>query len=132
MRGDVRVRRPLALAIAAGLGLVIAAIDMAAPFGDDSSQFTVFLWLVSSGLLGFAMPHRPWRWAVLIGPMLPLASFVRRVAGFPPPDDRNGYSTYLILVPVSLAVCLLGTYVGALARRLVMPPASTPDAVANH
>jgi len=120
------------MAIAAGLGLVIAAIDMAAPFGDDSSQFTVFLWLVSSGLLGFAMPQRPWRWAALIGPMLPLAYLVRRVAGFLPHDDRNGYSTYLILVPVSLAACLLGTYVGAAARRVVMPPSSTPEAVENH
>jgi len=132
MRGDARVFKLLALAIAAGLGLVIAAVDMAAPFGDDSSQFTVFLWLVSSGLLGFAMPQRPWRWAALIGPMLPLTYLIRRVAGFLAPDDRNGYSTYLILVPVSLAVCLLGAYVGAAARRVVMPPSSTPEAVGNH
>ena len=43
-----------------------------APFGDDTGQFTVFLWLVSSGLLGFVMPRRPWLWAVSIGPWLPL------------------------------------------------------------
>jgi hypothetical protein len=132
MKSGARVLGLVAMAIAVGLGLVIAAIDLAAPFGDDSSQFTVFLWLVSSGLLGFGMPQRPWRWAVLIGPTLPLAYLVLRVAGLLPRDDRNGYSTYLILVPISLAVCLLGTYVGAAARRLVMPPSSTPEAVRNH
>jgi len=131
MEGNARVLRPVAQAIAAGLGLVIAAIDVAAPFGDDSSQFTVFLWVVSSGLFGFAMPQRPWRWAVLIGPILPLTYLVLRVAGLLPRDDRNGYLTYLILVPVSLAVCLVGSYVGAAARRLVMPPSSTPEALGN-
>ncbi|MFI5460474.1 MAG: hypothetical protein ACHRXM_34085 [Isosphaerales bacterium] len=131
MEGNARVLRPVAQAIAAGLGLVIAAIDVAAPFGDDSSQFTVFLWLVSSGLFGFAMPQRPWRWAVLIGPMLPLTYLILRVAGRLPRDDRNGYLTYLILIPVSLAACLLGCYVGAAARRLVMPPSSAPETIGN-
>jgi hypothetical protein len=110
------------LLVAAGLGLVIAAIDLATPFGDDTGQFTVFLWLLTSGLLGFAMPRRPWRFAAIVGPALPLAYLVMRLTEHLPRDDRNGYSTYLILIPVSLAVCLVGTYAGAAARRFVMPP----------
>src|SRR5262249_53448584 len=58
----------VAMAIALFAGLAIAAIDYAEPFGDDSGQFTVFLWLLASGLLGFAVPAGPWRWAALIGP----------------------------------------------------------------
>jgi hypothetical protein len=123
---------PVALVIAVGLGLLIAAIDIATPFGDDSSQFTVFLWLVSTGILGFAMPERPWRWSLLVGPSLPLTYIGLRIAGLLPRDDRNGYVTYLILVPVSLAVCLLGSYAGSVARRFVMPPSPAPETVANH
>jgi hypothetical protein len=121
MNVSARVLGPFALLVAAVLGLVIAAIDLAAPFGDDSGQFTVFLWLVASGLLGFAMPAQPWRWAAIMGPVLPLTYLVMKATGHLPRDDRNGYGTYMILIPISLAVCLLGTYAGVAARRLVIP-----------
>jgi hypothetical protein len=121
MNDRAKLLGPVTVVIAAGLGLVIAAIDMAAPFGDDSGQFTVFLWLVASSLLGFAMPRRPWRWALAVGPVLPFTYLIMRLVGRLPLDDQNGYATYLILIPVSLAVCLLGTYAGAAARRFVVP-----------
>src|SRR5579859_6897391 len=66
MKYDRWLLPTIAVAVASGMGILIAVVDRAAPFGDDSSQFTVFLWLVSSGLLGFVMPGRPWRWAVLV------------------------------------------------------------------
>jgi hypothetical protein len=48
--------------------LLAAAAERAAPFEDDSAKSTILLWLLFSGLLGFARPKRPWRWAVSIGP----------------------------------------------------------------
>lgn len=106
---------------ATGTGL-LTAVDKAAPFGDDTSQFTVFLWLVFSGLLGFAVPRRPWRWAVLMGPWLPLTHLLVHAMGLPDSIRPNTYTAILILVPVSLAVCSLGVYAGAFARRLVVQP----------
>src|SRR5262245_40322228 len=71
MNQDTWFSRTIAVAVASGLGIAIAMQDKAAPFGDDSSQFTVLLWLVTSGLLGFIMPRRPWLWTVSVGPWLP-------------------------------------------------------------
>jgi hypothetical protein len=112
----------LAVAVASGLGIGIAAVDRAAPFGDDSSQFTVLLWLLSSSLLGFAMPRQPWRWAVFVGPWLPLMYLVLQVLRWHAPINPNTYTTSLILIPVSLAVCAVGAYAGAWARRIFLPP----------
>jgi hypothetical protein len=119
MKFNDQVSERLALAAAAVIGLGITAADLATPFGDDTSQFTVFLWLLASGLIGFALPVRPWRWAAVLGPILPIAYLVMKLAGCLPPDDRNGYLSYFILLPFSLAICLLGTYAGAAARRFV-------------
>ena len=116
------VSRAIALVVASGLGIAIAMTDRAAPFGDDSAMFTSFLWLVSSGLLGFIMPRRPWLWAVAIGPWLPAMYLVLQVLGLPAPIQPNSVTTSLILVPISLAVCAAGAYAGALARRIVRPP----------
>jgi hypothetical protein len=109
------------LVFASGLGILIAVIDRLAPFGDDSGPFTVLLWLVSSGGLGFAMPNRPWRWALTVGPWLPAMYLVLRTLGIHAPIHPETYPTCLILIPVSLVACGLGAYVGALLRRLVGP-----------
>jgi hypothetical protein len=122
MKTSAQLLEPATLVTAAVLGLAIAAEDMATPFGDDTGQFTVFLWLLTSGLLGFAMPVRPWRWAAVIGPMLPIVYLGMKIAGRLPPDDPNGYGTYLILIAVSLVACLVGAYAGAGARRLLGRP----------
>jgi hypothetical protein len=122
MKFDSRISQAIAIVIASISGLFIAAIDRAALFGDDSAQFTVFLWLVFSGLLGFARPHRPWLWAVLIGPGLPLTSLVLHVLGLPGSVHPDTYTTILLLLPISLAVCSFGAYGGALVRRALLPP----------
>jgi len=107
--------------VACALGLFIAAIDLAAPFGDDSAQFTVLLWIASGGCLGFAAPHRAWRWAVLVGPwvafMYVALHFVRPLALAKP----FSYA-YLFLIPVGVGVCMVGAYSGVLARRISLPP----------
>lgn len=128
MMQDSWYSRTIAVAVASGLGIVIAVQDQAAPFGDDSAQFTVFLWLVSSSLLGFCMPRRPWLWAVTIGPWLPLMYLVLQVLGWQAPIHPNTSTTGLILIPVSLIVCAVGAYGGALARRIILPPSRSAEA----
>jgi hypothetical protein len=127
MKHDNGALPAVAIVIATGLGLLIALLDRASLFGDDSAQFTVFLWLLCSGLLGFARPRRPWLWAVLIGPWLSLTNLVLHVLGQPGSVHPNAYTTILILLPISLAVCSVGAYGGALVRRALMPLSPSPD-----
>jgi hypothetical protein len=122
MKQDTWVSRAMAVALGSGLGIAIAAQDRAAPFGDDSGQFTVLLWLIGSGLLGFIMPRRPWLWAISVGPWLPAMYLVLQALGWHAPIHPNTSSTSLILVPISLVVCAAGAYAGALARRMILPP----------
>jgi hypothetical protein len=112
--------------VAAILGLLIAAADVAAPFGDDTAPFIVFLWLLTSGVLGFARPRRPWWWAVSVGPWLPLTHLIRHALGWSGPIRPDTYGSALILLVFSVAVCSLGAYGGALARRFV--PFAPPSA----
>jgi hypothetical protein len=106
-----------AYALAIALGLVVAGFDVAAPFGDDTAQGTVLLWLLSCGTLGVLLPCRPWRWAVLVGPWVAAVHAARLALGLPGALHPNTYATALILLPVSLAVCLAAAYAGAFARR---------------
>jgi hypothetical protein len=131
MKRDTWVSRTIAITLASGLGIAIALIDRAAPFGDDSSQFTVLLWLVSSGLLGFVMPRRPWLWAVAVGPWLPAMYLVLQVLGLHAPIEPNTFTTSLILIPISLAVCVVGAYAGALARRVIWPPSRAVETLSG-
>jgi hypothetical protein len=104
-------------ALAVALGLLVAWFDVAAPFGDDTEKGTIFLWLGSCGGLGVLQPRRPWRWALLVGPWVAVAHLVRHALGLPDSVHPNTYTTILLLVPVSLAVCLLGAYGGSLLAR---------------
>jgi hypothetical protein len=121
--------RAIAITAASVLGILIAVQDRAAPFGDDSAQFTVLLWLVSSGLLGFIVPRRPWLWAVTVGPWLPAMYVVLQAAGLDAPIHPNTIGTSLILIPVCLGVCAVGAYAGALARRIILPPSRAGEAL---
>ena len=122
MKGRRWFGQAIAIAIASGLGIMVALVDRATPFGDDSSKSTIVLWLACSGLLGLAMPVRPWRWALLVGPWLPATYLVLHVLGSPAPINPNTVNGILILLPFSLTVCALGAYAGAMARRFIVPP----------
>jgi hypothetical protein len=121
MNPGVRLPTWGVFAVASVAGLLISASDFASPFGDDSARLTIVLWLAASAVLGFARPGRAWRWALSVGPWLPLSHLVAQAFGLRDPIQPNGYTTILILVPVSIAVCVMGAYGGVLARRLVAP-----------
>jgi hypothetical protein len=54
-------------------------------------------------------------------------NLVLHVLGLPGSVHPNTYTTILILLPLSLAVCSIGAYGGALARRALLPPSASPD-----
>jgi hypothetical protein len=129
MRG---FEQTIAVAVASGLGILIGLVDRAEPFGDDSTLSTIALWLACSGLLGFAMPRRPWLWAVSVGPWLPAMYLVLLALGFHDPlHPNNTYTTGLILIGLSLVVCAVGAYAGALVRRIIGPPSRPVEAPAG-
>jgi hypothetical protein len=110
-------RHLLPYAAASAFGVLIAVVDVAAPFGDDSAKATLLLLVIFSGLLGFLLPLDPWRWALAVGFWLPLGHVVLHTLGLHDTINPNTYGTILLLIPVSLVACSLGAYAGAFVRR---------------
>jgi hypothetical protein len=104
------------LCLGAAAGILTAAIDVAAPWGDDTAKVTLLLLIIFGGLLGFTQPVKPWRWALLVGLWLPITHLVMPSLGIPDKINPATYTTALILIPVALAACLLGAYGGAFLR----------------
>ena len=103
--------------IAIVLGLAVAFVDLAAPFGDDSSKLTLLLLIAFSGVLAFVQPKRPWRWGILIGIWLPLVSLAAHALGLTSYIHPNTWAAIFLLIPFSLVVCLIAACCGSLARR---------------
>ncbi|MFO0906973.1 MAG: hypothetical protein U0794_01185 [Isosphaeraceae bacterium] len=106
----------LAWPLAVGFGLFVALVDRTALWGDDSEKLTILLWLFGSAGLGFLAPARPWRWAVIVGPMLPIV-MVGEAIFAPGRQAKPLVMMDLLLVPVSLAFCLIGVYAGSVFRQ---------------
>ena len=128
MKRQTRFGQAIGVAVASGLGIMVALVDRASPFGDDSSKSTIVLWLACSGLLGFASPDRPWRWALLVGPWLPGMYLVLHTLGRANPIHPDTYVGILMIMVVSLAACALGAYAGAMARRIIRPESHLAEA----
>ncbi len=131
MKKTIGVERTIGLAVASGLGILIALVDQAAPFGDDSSKSTILLWLACSGLLGFALPRSPWLWAVSVGPWLSAMYLILHALGLHSPIKPDTYTTGLLLMGVSLVICAVGAYAGALVRRIIWPPSHSVEVLAG-
>ncbi len=119
MRGaQLRLLPGVAYGVGALVGLGIGLLDVSAPWGDDSAKLTILLWLVGAGVLGFLYPAQAWRWAPVVGLGVPAVHFLLHVLRMPDSLNPNTLWTILILVPVSVAVCLMGAYAGVLVRRV--------------
>jgi hypothetical protein len=129
MKKTIGVEQTIGLAVASGLGILIALVDRAEPFGDDSSKSTILLWLACSGVLGFALPRSPWLWAVSVGPWLSAMYLIRHALGLHSPIKPDTYTSGLLLMGVSLVVCAVGAYAGALVRRVIRPPSQPAEAL---
>ena len=99
------------------LGLATAILDSVAPLGDDSSKLTLLLLIVFSGLFGLVHPKKLWLCGILVGIWLPLVHLVGHICNLPTHIHPNTYAAILLLVPVSLAVCLIAAFCGAIVRR---------------
>jgi hypothetical protein len=104
---------------AASMGMFVAAFDVVAPFGVDSAKATLLLLFACSGHIGFLEPLRPWRWALALGSWLPLVHLGFHAFGLNNRLNLNAIGMPLLLIPVSLAVCLVGVITGACLRRVI-------------
>ncbi len=96
---------------------------------EPTAQFTILPWLACCAGFGFASPRRPWRWAALVSPWLPLLYLTLGLVRSLPFGKAFSY-TDLLLFPVALGVCLMGAYIGALARRIALPPSPSVETLA--
>lgn len=103
--------------LAIGLGLLTAAHDVTAPWGDDTAKVSLLLWLGSAATLGVCRPGHAWRWALLIGPWLPLVHLVRHWMGLPAVMKPDTTLATALLLLVSIVAGLIGAYVGVFIRR---------------
>lgn len=88
------------LVVALELGGLVTYVD-SRPTWDDTDVTAAAL-LVTSGVLGFLGPSRPWLWALALGIWIPLLGIAR----------TQNYSTLL-----ALAVTFAGAYGGRTVRR---------------
>ncbi len=88
------------LVVAVAMGGLIAFVD-SRPDWDDTGV-TAFAVLISSGVLGFLGPKRPWLWALAIGLWIPLLGIIR----------EQNFGTLIALV-----LAFVGAYVGMAIRR---------------
>jgi len=96
----MRARRTILVAVAAAIGLAIAAID-ASP-GWDSTGITAGLLLLATGTVAAIAGDRPWLWALLVGMPTPLL------------EVRDGGSAGAVL---ALGFAAVGAAIGWLVAR---------------
>jgi uncharacterized membrane protein (UPF0136 family) len=108
-----------AYALAATLGLGIAAFDFFAAGGEITPAATLFLLLTSGGLFGLLRPTRPWRGALVLGLCLPLVHLVAHALGFADGVHPDTWGARLLMAPVACAATLIGAYAGAFLRGFV-------------
>jgi uncharacterized membrane protein (UPF0136 family) len=107
-----------AYALAAILGLGVAAFDLFAVGGEVTPAATLALLVVAGGLFGLLRPHRPWRCALILGLALPAVHVAARALGFPDHVHPDTYAARLLMAPVAAAATLLGAYGGSVLREV--------------
>lgn len=75
---------------------------------DDTGVEVAFL-LAITFILGLLHPRRAWQWALMVGPAIPAA------------DLLTGKSAPAALLPIVIAIGLVGAYAGALLRKTAVP-----------
>jgi hypothetical protein len=103
-------------ALAAILGLGIAAFDLFAAGGEITPAATLFLLLTSGALFGLLRPVRPWRGALVLGLCLPAVHLAAHALGFADGVHPDTWGARLLMAPVAAAASLVGAYGGAFLR----------------
>jgi hypothetical protein len=96
--------------IALGMGVFAVSVDL----HNDEVQATVLVLVVSSFVLGAGWPQGAWRWALILGLMIPVGDYVLPRLGLLAIPQAFNAGAFLALVPAAI-----GTGAGVLLRRFV-------------
>jgi hypothetical protein len=114
---------PWLYALASALGIFVFYSDaVITASNDDGPKFTLIFLAASGFIMGCLQPVKAWRWAVAVGIWLPVL-YIASKAFHLVPVGSSSYAKLLIFVPIGLIPAAIGSYAGALLRRLVLPPA---------
>jgi hypothetical protein len=91
----------ITIIIAVSIGIIIGWID-SRPHWDDTG-ITVGLVVISTFIIGFISPRRPWIWAISVGIWIPVWNIFL----------HNNYGSLIALV-----IAFIGSYSGAFIRKL--------------
>jgi ABC-type multidrug transport system permease subunit len=76
--------------------------------------FTALLVLMACMLLGVLRPRQPWRWALLVGALIPLTELAGYLIRTVKPTQAQVYGSFLTLLPG-----IAGAYGGAVVRGVI-------------
>lgn len=96
--------------LAVAFGIVAGWVDIRV--GD--LLFTAMLVLASCMVLGFARPHRPWRWVILVGICVPASEWLAYLFLSQKPERAQIFESILAFLPG-----IVGAYGGAFGRGVV-------------
>ena len=98
--------------------IAIGAFAVHVDLHNDEVQAAVLVLLVGGGLLGMIVPHRAWRWALILGLSIMVGDYaapqLHLIARQPAPVN---WGALVALIPA-----FIGTYVGVGVRRMLATP----------
>jgi hypothetical protein len=85
-------------------------------FHHDEPQAAMIVIMVFAGLLGFVQPQKAWRWALIVGPGVPMVYLIATALGYHAKSvaEPGGDASLIALIPA-----FIGTYGGVLLRKVI-------------
>ena len=101
----------VAFTLALAFGIFAAYVD----FHNDEVQPPLLVIVCGCFILGLARPRAAWRWALIVGLVLPIAHWLAPQFGIYPkvPPTPNNFAALIVLIPAFIA-----TYAGVIVRRV--------------
>ncbi len=98
------------------LALAGAFLAGAVDFNNNEPQAAVLVIIVFAGLLGFAQPHKAWRWALIVGLGVPIVYLIATALGYSSKSvpEPGWYASLIALIPA-----FVSTYAGVLLRKVL-------------
>lgn len=119
-----RAGRAASVAVGAGLGLAISAVDNLAAGGHVSPVVIVALLLAATAAIGGWAGWTGWPAALAVGLPVPGVHLVKHVLGLPDTIQPDTYDSIAMMALFSAAVAGAGFVAGALLRQAVSDPTS--------
>ncbi len=97
------------LAVIFGILAAITHITIGDPL------LTALVVLISTMILGFARPERPWRWTLIVGLLVPIVMLVANAIHYYKTLTRAGLAGSILIMLPGIA----GAYGGSVGRRFI-------------